>query len=318
MKNPDIFFNIFNGLFDAIALMIALFFLLIAIALFSYWVYSNFFSKKAEATVIGIRAYKKNSTIEDGKTVKTTPYNMYSPLLICILANKSIANGYLSSSQNWIPEKWAIGSKMKVLQGADTDSFHEGASYIFLLIALVIGGATLSFIYSIEINIYNIAILAFFLLRLLFKLNRRGRLAKIYDFIINARWKELKKKLPANKQDFFKRKEKAKTDKEWQKLSSKEITSVLKQQSTAFFKGTLPFMLIFSSAMLALAYYIFSEKLMHNYINGSSIIEIANKNPAEFAFSSTLAVFAIFIFLQLIAQAIRLSRKKDSPQPIIF
>lgn len=318
MKEADIFFNIFTALFSAVGLMICLFFLLIAIAIFAWWIYSNFFCEKIEATVVGIRAYKKDTTIEDGVTVKTKPYDMYSPLLLCKLPSGGIANGVLTSSQNWIAERWITGSKINVLQGADRENFNESAGYIPLLISLTFGSVACFFAYSIEINLYTVAMLGIFLLYFLFKLYRRGTLGKFYDFIINRRWKELKRKLPADKNAFLKRKKEEEKNKNWQKLSAEEISRILKRQYKSFFLATVPFLLFFSIGMLLIAYYKFGEKLISRYMDGMPILEIINKKPEDFAIASILAGVGVLIFLLITAKAICLLLKKNSPQPRIF
>lgn len=314
----DVFFNLFTALFDAVGLMICLFFLLVAFAVFIWWLYSNFFSAAAHATIVGIRACKKDTSIEDGTEVKVKPYAMYSPLLLCKLGSGTVVNGKLSSSQSWIPEKWIIGSKVKVIQTSDTENFNETAGYLLLLTSLAIGFSACAFAYSIKINIYTIAILGIFLLQFLFNIYRRGLLRKFYDFIIHSRWKELKNRFPADRKAFFKRKKEEEKNTNWHKLSPEEISQVLKKQYNSFFRSTLPFMLFSSIGMLATAYYKFGKKFIPLYMDNLSIFDIAHANPAEFAITATLTVFGVFTFLQITAKSIRLLRKKHSPQPLIF
>jgi|CXWL01.1.fsa_nt_gi hypothetical protein len=314
----DIFFNLFTALFSAVGLTICLFFFLIAVAIFIWWLYSNFYSEKIYATIVGIRAYQKDTTIEDGKEIKTKPYDMYSPLLLCKFESGAVANGKLSSNQNWIPEKWIIGSKIRVSKSQGMDNFNETAGSILFLSSLAIGFASLAFAYSIKINIYVIAILGIFLLKFLFKIYRNGFLGKTYDFIVNHRWKELEQGLPSSRRAFFQRKKEEEKNTSWYKLSPEEISGILEKQYNNFFRGTLPFMLILSSGMLAIAYYKFGKKLVHSYMDGVQIIDIAHKNPTEFAMASSLAIFGAFIFLQITTKAIRLFSKKNATQQRIF
>ncbi len=314
----NIFFNLFTALFSAVGLMICLFFFLIAVAIFIWWLYSNFYSEKIYATIVGIRAYQKDTSIEDGKETKTKPYDMYSPLLLCKFSNGAVANGKLSSSQNWIPEKWIIGRKIRVAKSKDMDNFSETAGSILFLSSLAIAFAASAFAYSIKINIYVIAVFGVFLLHFLFKLYRSGFLGKFCDFIANHRWKELEQRLPSSRKAFFQRKKEEEKATDWHKLSPEEVSGILAKQYNSFFSVTLPFMLIASIGMITTAYYNFGNKFIHLYMDNISVLDMANKNPSEFAIAASLTIFGILIFTQITAKAISLFLKKNSSQQQIF
>ncbi len=311
----DIFSDLLMALLSAGALIFCLLFLLIAAACFALWLYSNFFSERIEATIIGIRAYKKDTKLEDGKQVKTAPYSMYSPLLSCKLASGNVVSGQLSASQNWIPEKWFPGSKIKVTQGSDANNFSETISNGLPILALVIFSGVCAVVYNININKYVIFMLGLFLLYFSFK-NRRA-VGKIYNFIINARWKEFKQRLPQDRKAFLKRKKQEELGKNWQKLSSQEIYIILQKQYRNFFRG-LPFLLMISCGLLAVAYFQFTDELLTPYMSGVPISDIAHNYPSESAVFSLLAIFGIFLLLHTTAKALRLASKKNSLQPRVF
>jgi hypothetical protein len=309
----DIFLGLFMALFSAIGLIICLFFLLMALAIFAWWLYSNIFSANVEATIIGIRAYKKDTTIEDGKRIKTTPYNMYSPLLSCKFTNGNVVNGHLSASQNWIPEKWFPGSKIKAEQTpSDLHSFNEAAGNTLLISSLVIGFAACAFAYNIEINKYTIIILSLLLLRFIYKLHKRDLLGKTYDFVVNSRWIELKKRLPQDRKSFLKRKKEAEQEKDWHKLSPDEISAILHKQHKNFFRWAFPIWLLASAGLLGVAYIKSAEKLMPLYMNGAKVPVIAQKYPLELTEAGIPIIISLLLLLQITSKALRLANKKNS------
>lgn len=304
IENVDMVFTLFEAFFSAIGLVICLMFFLVGVFVVLWWLYTNVFSEKITAKIVGIRAYKKDTTIEDGVEVKTKPYDMYSPLLSCKLPLGAVVSGRMASSQNWLPEKWEIGKTIKVTKTSDDGVFQGAAGFIPLIIGLMIIAITASVVYSININRYSLGIVAFFALNFIRKIITKLSFVKIKDFFANKKWREARLDNPLNK----KLRKEEELEKNWHKLSSMEVAHIFAKQKQSFFKVGFLVAFIASAGMLGVAYKI-GNKFLALYLEGKEFSEIVGVNPVAFAISSGLCIVAVLISTGTIAKAIRLSNK---------
>ncbi len=313
--SPDIIITIITSLFGGIGLTMCFYVSLIGFALLAWWGYGTFFSKTAKATVTGIRAYQKDTTIEHNKEVKTTPYAMYSPILSCEAESGALSKGYLSSSQNWIPARWLIGSKIVVLEGIDPESYNEKPSNIILLIAILIFMVIFTIICSIPKNIYVYLVFAFFMMRMLIKLARIISVPKIIAYFKEKNFADIHKDIAAKRND-FKIQRKKDNDTKWETLNILQLNDLLAAQKSRFYRYTLPFMSLFAAGMIGIAYKI-GTPCLTKLARGDNIIDIAKIYTAEFTVSSVLFVCAVYILLSLVKKAITLPGEQNET-PVIF